>query len=561
MRQLPAQNPEHFFPFGKKWEGLPLLTADRPASRIYQPPHRYLSNPDAIIIGSGIGGLGLASMLAQRRGMKVQVLELADVPGGCLHMHEIDGFEFNSGIDSLGDMHPDFGRGIVRATVEMATAGQLKIAQMPDAHEVCVFGDDVHSFYSSPERNIEWAERMFPGEGDVRRYYAMEQKIEGASTAWALTKLLPNWMPDGVSKSMVSMGGGRWRDYMRKGALGVFRNELGFSERLAAIFLYMYGNHGQLPSKVPFTTHALTMNAYRHGAFYPVGGPGQIVESLIPQIEKTGGQVAVRSGVERILLENGRAVGVKLENGEELRSKIVVSDASAHVTFTQLLPTEVSSKLGYLENLKGVRPSPAHVHLMLGYDEVLDLPRHIIWSMPTYSEVSKYDLDGADVLYKRDMRMDGPAAYILCPSARDPVYQERYPGKSTVCVLAEIPHEWVAKHRSDPAFAQEIEGKLKESLLRIAQKQIPALRGKTPKVNHIGIPVGCNPRAQGGCSYGLEASGERFLDNVHWLRHKTKIPGLYLTGQDPLGPGFGGSLVSARFAYSVITGDILFMVA
>jgi all-trans-retinol 13,14-reductase len=481
------------------------------------------------------------------------------VPGGCMHMHEIDGFEFNSGIDSVGDMDGDHGRGLVRATVELVTGGQQKWARMPDAHELCIFDDEVHAFYSSPEKNIEWAERLFPGEGDVKRYYALEQKIEGASTAWALTKLMPNWMPPFAAENLVRLGGLSWREYMRKGALGVFRNELGFSERLAAIFLYMYGNHGQLPSRVPFTTHALTMNAYRHGAFYPVGGPGQIVESIVPLIEQAGGQVAVSSGVDHILIENGRAVGVKLENGEELRSKIVVSDASAYVTFTQLLPRELSTSLGYLDNLAGVRPSPAHVHLMLGYDEVIDLPQHIIWSMPTYEGVSKYDLDAADPLFKRDMRMDGPAAYILCPSARDPVYQERYPGKSTVCVLAEIPHEWVAKHRSDKAFAQEIEGKLLEMLTRITLKHIPALRGKTPKVKELGIPVGCNPRAQGGCSYGLEASGERFLDNVNWLRHRTKIPGLFLTGQDPLGPGFGGSLVSARFAYTLITGDLFFM--
>jgi phytoene dehydrogenase-like protein len=431
---------------------------------------------------------------------------------------------------------------------------------MPDAHELCIFDEDVHPFYSSPEKNIEWAERLFPGEGDVRRYYALEKKIEATSTAWALTKLMPDWVLKVAGDSVVKVAGSAWRHYMRKGALGVFRDELGFSERLAAIFLYMYGNHGQLPKKVPFTTHALTMNAYRHGAFYPVGSPGQIVESIIPQITAAGGQVAVSSGVDKILLEGGRAVGVRLENGEELRSKVIVSDASAYVTFTQLLPREVSGALGYLDHLKTTKPSPAHVHLMLGYDEALDLPAHIIWSMPTYQGVAKYDLDSADVLYKRDMKMDGPAAYILCPSARDPVYQERYPGKSTVCVLAEIPHEWVTRHRSDPAFAQEIEGKLTETLFRIAQKHLPALRGKTPKVKQVGIPVGCNPRSEGGCSYGLEASGERFVDTIGWLRHKTKIPGLYLTGQDPLGPGFGGSLVSARFAYSVITGDILFMI-
>jgi hypothetical protein len=75
----------------------------------------------------------------------------------------------------------------------------------------------------------------------------------------------------------------------------------------------------------------------------------------------------------------------------------------------------------------------------------------------------------------------------------------------------------------------------------------------------LGIPVGCNPRGQGGCSYGLECNAQRLVDDVHWLRHKTKVPGLYLSGQDPFVPSFAGALISARIAYSVITGDLLFM--
>lgn len=559
MRVLPQPETWPFYPHGRKWDGLPLLTSERPAKSRYKRPERYLSSPDAIVIGSGIGGLGLASLLAQRRGYKVLVLEANAVPGGCMHMHEIDGYEFNSGIDSVGDMNPHVGRGLNRATVDYITGGQLKWARMPDKHEVCVFGDEQYEFFSSPEKNIEWVERLFPGEGDIRRYYALEHKIERASTGWALTKLMPEWIPHFANEGTFRLAGSAWRKYMLKGATDVFRNELGFSQRLAAIYCYMYGNHGKMPAHVPFATHAITMYHYRHGAYYPAGSPGQIVESIVPIIESAGGQVAVDSAVEKILLENGRAAGVKLENGEEIRCPIVVSDASAYITFMQLLDRGVSEKLGYVDNLKAIKPSPAHVHLMLGYDEELDLPQHIIWSMPNFDGVDRYDLDAADTLYKRDGRMEGPGAYILCPSARDPVYQQRYPGKSTVCVLAELPNEWVARHRREPEYAKELESKLSEALMRIAQKNLPAIRGKTPKVNVIGIPVGCNPRSWGGCSYGLEGSGERFVHHTHWLRHRTKIPGLYLSGQDPFAPGFAGALVSSRVAYSVVTGDLLFM--
>jgi phytoene dehydrogenase-like protein len=539
---------------------LPLLTETSQARQRYRPPTKLIGNPDAIIIGSGIGGLGLASILAQRRGMRVLVLEANSVPGGCMHMHEVDGFEFNSGIDSVGDMNPPVGRGINRATADYVTQGQLKWARMADVHEVCTFGDEQYQFHSSAEANIEWVERLCPGEGNIRKYYKIEKQLEQASSGFALTKVLPDWIPQFAREGTFRLAGAAWRKYMRRTATDIFRNELGFSERLTSVFCYMYGNHGMVPANLPFAMHAITMHHYRNGAYYPAGVPGQIVESIIPIVERAGGQVAVGMPVDKILVENGRAAGVKLENGEEVRCPIVVSDASAYTTFTELMDRELATRLGYLEHLGKTRPSPAHAHLMLGFDERVELPQHIIWALPTYPSVGKYDLDAGDKIWKTERRTDGgPSAYILCPSERDPVFQQRYPNKSTVCVLAEMPIEWVQRHRTDPAFKAELEGKLTESLMRIARQHLPGIRGKTPKVMDLGIPVGCNPRGQGGCSYGLECNAQRLVDDVHWLRHKTKVPGLYLSGQDPFVPSFAGALISARIAYSVITGDLLFM--
>jgi all-trans-retinol 13,14-reductase len=238
---------------------------------------------------------------------------------------------------------------------------------------------------------------------------------------------------------------------------------------------------------------------------------------------------------------------------------LVISDASAYTTFNELLDREVAEKSGYLELFKQVNPSPAHIHLMLGYDEVLDLPRHIVWAMPDTSAVSKYDIDGADAVYKAQLRFDAAGAYLLSPSARDPLYQQRYPGKSTVIALAEAPMEWVTRARADKNFWHELEGKAAEGLMRVVERHFPAVRGKVPKVKVVKLPAGCNPRAWGGCSYGIEGSGPRFVELTHQLRHKTNIPGLYLTGQDAMAPGFAGSIISARVAYTAITGDILFM--
>jgi len=550
---------ELFHYAGKPNRGPDYITSARPAKQRYTKPTKLLEHPDAIVIGTGIGGLSCASTLAQKRGMRVLMLEHTDMPGGSTHCHEIDGFEFNSGLDSVGDMDPRVGRGLFRAKADYITGGKLEWAKMPDVHETCVFGDEIYEWYSSPEKNIAWIEKKFPGEGNVRGYYELEEKVEWWAWSWAITKLAPSWVPEAAREKFYDTFGGKWRQYMNRTTNDVLRNELGFSERLAAIFAYMYGNHGRTPEHAPFAFHAVNLFHYRTGAYYPVGGPAQIANCVIPIVEAAGGQLAVSTPAEKILVENGRAVGVRLGDGTEVRSKLVISDASAYVTFMQLLPDDLRDKHGYPALFEKTGPSPAHLYLLLGYDEEIDLPKHIIWHMPTYEGISVYDLSGADESYKRDMRFEGMGGYLLSPSARDPVYRERHPGKSTVIVLAEAIPAWVKRYREDPSFRPMFEAGVRDNLMALVKRHMPQLNGKTPKVMRTGVPMGCNPRAWGGCSLGIEPSADHFTRDTHWLRPKTPIDGLWLTGQDSFSAGVSGAMASGSLTYATLTGDWLFM--
>lgn len=558
MRPLKTDD-ELFFTPGKPHKGPAYITSERPASKRYVKPAKLLENPDAIVIGTGIGGLSVASTLAQKRGMKVLMLEHQKVPGGSTHCHEIDGFEFNSGVDSIGDMDPRVGRGLFRATADFITGGNLEWAKMPDAHETATFGEDTYEFYSSAEKNIEWVEKRFPGEGNVRKYYELEDQIQFAAWSWAITKLAPSWVPEGAREAFYGTMGGKWRKYMHRTTAQVFQQELGFSKRLAAIFSYMYGNHGKTPEHSPFAFHAANLYHYRDGAYYPVGGPSQIANCVIPIVEAAGGQLAVNTPVEKILIEGGRAVGVVLGDGTQIRSKLVISDASAWVTFMELLPEAEREKHGYARLFAQTGPSPAMCYLFLGYDEEIDLPKHIVWHMPSYAGVDPYDLDAADMVYKGQMRFEGMGGYLLSPSARDPVWRERCPGQSTVTVLAEAPADWVKRYREDPSFRPSFDAGVRDNMLALVHRHMPMLKGKTPKTVKVGVPVGCNPRAWGGCSLGIEPSGDHFTRDTHWLRPKTAVEGLWLTGQDSFSAGVCGAMVSGSLTYAAITGDWLFM--
>ena len=535
----------------------PYLSAKNSARDLYKRPEKLLEDPDVIVIGSGIGGLAISSLLAQRKGARVLLLEANDLPGGCTHCHEVGGFEFNSGVDSIGDMDASVGRGMVRPTIDYVTGGHLQWQKMPDVHEKAFFGDDEYEWYSSPEKNIAWINELMKAEGtpvDASRYYKLEDGIERSLFAWVLTKLLPDWLPLWLRSGFYKLFGGKWRRYMLRSTKDVMENELRFPPKLASIFGYMYGNHGETPANAPFAFHAINLQHYKTGAYYPVGGPGHVANCVVPIIEAAGGQLAVSCPVRRILVEGNTAVGVELESGEQIRAPLVISDAGAHSTFMDLLPREVSERHGYPGRFEKLGASVAHCYLFLGYDEEIELPREIIWQLP------HYDIETFDHAYKQELDFEHSlGGYLLSPSARDPAYRERYPGKSTVIVLNEAPWEWIERGRKDPEFKAKLEADLASGLEALAIKHFPQLAGKTPTVRLSGVPVGCNPRAWRGSSMGVEPSGARFTEHTHWLKPKTKVKNLYLTGQDALSMGFAGSMMAARVCYASITGNWLIM--
>jgi phytoene dehydrogenase-like protein len=535
---------------------VPYLREDRRSVDLYSKPDHYLDNPDAIVIGSGIGGLGVASLFAQRKGWRVLVLEGQPVPGGCTHVHEVPGFEFPSGIDSIGDMDPSVGRGVFRPTIDYITGNQLQWEKMPDAHEVCTFGDDPeYTWYSHHEKNVAWVRERF-GDSDaeaVRRYYELEAKVEKWALPWTVSKIMPNWLPLWFRKGFYKLFGGAWRKYMLRSTRHVLSDELGMSDQCASVFCYMYGNHGATPAESPFSFHAANLFHYRYGAYYPVGGPGQIAQCIVPIVEKAGGQVAVSSKVKQIVVENNRAVGVELEDGTVIRSKRVISDASAFTTFMELLPKDVCERHGYPEKFKQIKPSPAHLYLVVGYDEEIPLRKDIIWQLPSY------DIDTADAAYKANQDFSKMGTYLLAPSSRDPSHSQRYPGKSTVVALAEAPYEWIRRCEDDPEYRATFEAALRTRLFESVYRFFPELRDKTPAYSRVGVPMGCNPYAWEHCSLGLEPSGPRFTDHNHWLRPRTAVKGLWLTGCDSFSAGFAGSMFSSRVTYAAMTGNWPFL--
>lgn len=142
--------------------------------------------------------------------------------------------------------------------------------------------------------------------------------------------------------------------------------ELTDNPKLRAVFVAQWGYYGSPPSRSCFAIQALVNKHFSHGAYYPVGGSKRIADCLLKTVADQGGWTRISTDVDSITIENGRAVGVKLSTGEEIRAPIVVSAAGIASTIKRLLPQEFMTAPWAKEILQ-LPPAPAHVCLYLGF--------------------------------------------------------------------------------------------------------------------------------------------------------------------------------------------------
>ncbi|NIG60826.1 all-trans-retinol 13,14-reductase [Pontoporia blainvillei] len=118
--------------------------------------------------------------------------------------------------------------------------------------------------------------------------------------------------------------------------------ELPASAELQAVLSYIFPTYGVTASHTTFAMHALLVDHYIKGAFYPRGGSSEIAFHTIPVIQRAGGAVLTRAPVQSILLDSaGKACGVTVKKGQELVSiycPIVISNAGLFNTYEYLLP-------------------------------------------------------------------------------------------------------------------------------------------------------------------------------------------------------------------------------
>jgi len=502
---------------------------------------------DAIIIGSGPGGLVNAACLA-KMGWKVAVLEQHYTAGGFTHAYGRNGYEWDVGVHYIGDMGRDNSAG--RRLFDFVTDSQLKWSDMGTPYDTVFLGDDVFEFPKGEKELIKALVARFPEEeAGIGEYFQLLRRVSHAMRPFAMSKVLP----DILSKPLA---------WWQKKSLPpemfqptqVVLDKLIKSKKLKAILTTQWGDSGLTPKESSFIIHANIARHYLNGGYYPVGGASKIAETHLPVIQKAGGEVFTYARVESIVIEQNRATGVKMADGHIIKSNTVISGVGVPLTFEKLLPETVAKQLGYEQKSKNIQPSMAHFSVYLGLNKTaqeLKLPKTNFWIY-----LDEHHDENVQV-FLDDPKKDIPLVYISFPSAKDPSWDERYPGKATIEIVAPAAYEWFEKwkdetwgNRGDDYDA--IKQAWLDRLLKVLYKKLPQVE------QHIDYCELATPLStqffceySKGEIYGLDHTPKRF--EQRWLKPQTAIKGFYLTGQDILTCGVVGAAMGGMItAVSVL---------
>ena len=529
----------------------------------------HLAAPESVdvaIVGAGLGGLVAGAHLA-RQGLRVACFEQHYVAGGCATQFsrgpKSARYHFDVGLHYIGDCGPD--GTIPRLLRDLGI--ELAYEQLdPDGFDTLVYPGLEFRIPADVDRYRDRLRDVFPREARAIDRYIRLQK----ATMHATRVLDARGGRTSLGTALALGLAGLRVAGIRARTIGEVLDTCGVRDpRLRAVMLGQSGDYGLPPSAASAVLHFGLAGHYFRGAYYPRGGGQVIADRLAEAIERAGGAVHLRRGVERILVGNdGRVDGVRLEPraGEparDVRAPVVLSNADLKMTLERLVgPEHLPSS--WVDRSHGFQMAAALFLTFLGVKAdlpALGMRRSNYWLFDDYDVEAVYTDAAAG-----DLRARG--AYITSSSLKDPANALHHapPGVTNVEVMTLVPPSvapWGVDAGAAEAWRYRETGAYRAHKARLEDEMIARLDGLFPgAARAVVFRESATPvtharftRATGGTGYGLAATPAQFLKGRPGYRGP--ISGLYLCGASTrAGHGIVGAMTSGRQAAARIATDL-----
>ncbi|MEC8979465.1 MAG: NAD(P)/FAD-dependent oxidoreductase [Candidatus Thermoplasmatota archaeon] len=504
---------------------------------------------DVVVIGSGAGGLGAAVALSNV-GKRVLVLEQHYLPGGWTHTFALDGHKFSPGVHYIGGLHEG---GPSRKLLEGLGVGKdIEFYELnPDGYDHVVFTDETFDIPRGREKFMQRLIDRFPEERrGIERYFDLMVKVDRGVSAAANIKGPLDAVKLVFSDPAVVFKG------LKPAAKMIDRYVK--DVKLKAILEARSGDHGMPPSRVPFAQHVAIEGHYWEGAWYPKGGGGAIPKALISRLKSKGGEIRVRSKVDKILIEGTgkqrRAVGVRMDDGEEIRAAAVLSNADAWVTYNELIGTEHLSKK-FANRITKLEPSVSALSLFIATDidvDSLGLDSGNYWILNDPSVDATYEFAENDVIEGEGAF---PGAFLTVTTKKDPSkMKDGIHTMEAFIFVSYAPFErWKdSKSEQREEDYDELKQHLTDRMLETVAGVVPGLRDHLV-ICELGTPL-TNVHYVNSYRGNLYATAKSKKQiGIGALPVKTEIGGLYHCGQSTAAHGVLGALFTGVMAANRIS--------
>jgi all-trans-retinol 13,14-reductase len=489
---------------------------------------------DAVIIGSGFGGLCSAYILA-KEGMKVCVLEKNRQIGGSLQIYSREKAIFDTGVHYLGGLAE--GQNLNLYFKYFNLMQELKLQKLDkDGYDLISFSNDdkVYPHAQGYDNFIEKLAEIFPHERAALKIYI--DKVKEVCAAFPLFNissekkdLTSAWFLEVDSKTVV--------------------NSIFSDKKLQQVIGGSNMLYAGMEGRTPFYVHALVVNSYIESSYRCVDGSSQIARIMSKNIKNLGGDIFNYSEASKFIFKGSEIEAVELTNGEIIEGKLFISGIELAKTIDMVDGSQM--RPAYKNRIKGLENTISSflINVVMKPDSFPHLNHNIyhctqpdIWSGPKYTQETWPETIGV----------------FGTTSSKHPNFTENF------TAMAYMRYEEVSKwahtksiipnninYRGDDYEAFKIEKA--EKILSILETRIPNLRSKIQSYT-TASPITYRDYigSKDGTLYGVIKDYKEPLKS--FITPRTKVSNLFLTGQSLNLHGIMGVTVSSVVTCSEILG-------